>query len=437
MPRPIVLCMLTFASAAVGLTRPALAQSDQEQRSAGYNAILDNIDLLVDNYTRFLARKYDLTEEQDEYTKYLLRERAQEFLNQHDDRLRVLVDRLFEVRTGGDMTQEELIQWGQQVQPIYEEAKQLIIDGNNEWREILTDEQKAIHDGDVKLMYQSFETTEEKLGRILSGEMTVEEFRSPQRARRSSPRSRSPAAAEEPTVSEEEPVVVEPAEPLPPPTARKLTRRQPAPIVGNAEPRVTRPEPTERPARQQTTLRRLDHARPEPDPRATTGGPAPAGHQPANAASQKPESEWEKYVREFIEKYKLNDEQSQKAHAVLEDCQAQRDRYLRGRAEQLEKLDLQVEELKKSNDKNKSNNLTQLADKRKALMAPIDEIFTQQLKPRLERLPTRAQRRAAEAAAKKPASKETPEKRTPPAQKTSVRTTTVKKGKQPAEPKDD
>jgi hypothetical protein len=437
MPRPIVLCVLIFATAAVGLTRPALAQSDEEQRSTGYSAIIDNIDLLVDNYTRFLARKYDLTEEQDEYTKYLLRERAHDFLDQHDDRLRVLVDQLFDVRTGGEMTQEELIQWGQQVQPIYEEAKQLIVDGNNEWREILTDEQKSIHDGDVKLMYQSFETTEEKLGRILSGEMTVEEFRSPQR-RRSSSRSRQPAPAEEPAVGAEEPVVVGPAEPPPPPTARKITPRQRAPVVGNAEPRVTRPEPTERPGRPQTTLRRSDHARPEPEPRATTGGRTPVRHEPAKTTSKKPESQWEKYVREFIEKYKLNDEQSQKAHAVLEDCQAQRDRYLRGRTEQLEKLDHQVEELKKSKDKNKSNNLTQLADKRKKLMAPIDEIFTQQLKPRLERLPTRAQRRAAEvAAAKKPASKQAPEKRTPPTRKTSVRKTTVKKGKQPAEPKDE
>ena len=38
-----------------------------------------------------------------------------------------------------------------------------------------------------------------------------------------------------------------------------------------------------------------------------------------------------------------------------------------------------------------------LATERRKLMKPVDEIFEQRLKPRLDTLPTRAQRRAAHA----------------------------------------
>ena len=126
---------------------------------------------------------------------------------------------------------------------------------------------------------------------------------------------------------------------------------------------------------------------------------------PAKAGRTEPEGAWEKYVREFIERYKLNDEQTQKAHAVLEDCVSQRDRYLRGNKEQIEQLDQQIAELKKSKNKDKAKSLAALTERRNKLTAPIDQIFEERLKPRLERLPTRAQRRAAEAATRKPATK--------------------------------
>lgn len=188
--RYVLMLVMLGMVCCVGAPR-ARAQSDNPQRTAGYSAILDNLDLLVDNYAGFLARKYDLTPEQDEYTRHLLRERADEFFSKHQENLRGLIDRLFDVRSGGQMTQQELIEWGREVQPIYDDAKQVIIEGNNEWREILTDDQKKIHDEDLRMMYESFDSTEEKLGRILSGEMTVDEFRSPQRSRPSSTRARS------------------------------------------------------------------------------------------------------------------------------------------------------------------------------------------------------------------------------------------------------
>lgn len=391
--------VLTLGVVFSGFACPALAQSEERDHTTGYNAIIDNIDLLVDNYTRFLARKYDLTHEQDEYTKFLLRERSYEFLDRHEENLRELVNRLFDVRTGGEMTPAELTDWGQRVKPIYDDAKKLIINGNNEWREILTPAQTRIHDEDLNLMYQSFETTEEQLERIVSGEMTVEEFRSPPRRPRKSSRSETKRPAPPPQGA--------PAASSPPPVQRRAGPTSPPPQDSpRRDAHVIRPAPEAKRTEPKVRERHGERSEPKPEPTKATGGRTPAKRAAPKSSGKQSESAWEKYVREFIARYKLNDEQAQKAHAVLDDCQSQADRYLLGRQAELEKLDRQVEGLKKSKDKQKSKKLSALTNQRNKLMAPIDRIFENQLKPRLERLPTRAQRRAAELAAKKkPASK--------------------------------
>src|SRR5687767_14828931 len=76
-------CALGCAAAAVlwlGSGLPALGQAADEKKresgGGGYNAVIDNIDMLVDNYARFLGRKYTLNEDQDAFTKQLLREKA-------------------------------------------------------------------------------------------------------------------------------------------------------------------------------------------------------------------------------------------------------------------------------------------------------------------------------------------------------------------------
>lgn len=399
----LLLAVLLSACAA-----PTFAQDEQDEgRTAGYNAIIDNIDLLIDNYARFLGRKYDLTEEQDEYTKSLLRERSYEFLNKNEDTLRNVVDRMFDVRSGGDMTPEGLIEWGKTVQPIYDEAKKLITDGNNEWREILTPEQQKLHDEDVRLMLQSFETTEDQLDSILSGEMTVDEFRSPQKNKRRSRRSRNTAQPRQAPA----PVGDDPA-------AAPETRVSRLPENGNAS-------APDRPTRRITREGRVAPGDSGESVEADAGSArdrgvaakrgrtakAPAPRTPGKRTSSRSagkgyESKWDKYVKDFIAKYQLNDEQTQKANAVLADCKAQAAKRLSGHKSQFDMIDKQLESLKKSKDKSKSKTMAALNKQRNKLMEPLDQIFEKQLKPRLEKLPTRAQRRAAEAAAKKkPAAK--------------------------------
>ena len=97
---------------------------------------------------------------------------------------------------------------------------------------------------------------------------------------------------------------------------------------------------------------------------------AAAQTQPAGPL-ERAMTEWELYTARFIEQYRLDAEQSQKALSILKDCQQRARRALaRQRA-----------------------TATSPADPSDSADRLLEAIFTKQLKPRLERLPTRAQRR--------------------------------------------
>lgn len=443
----------------------AAAQTTEERRressggGGGYNAVIDNIDMLIDNYTRFLGRKYDLTGDQDEFTKKLIREKAYAFLDAHEEELRDLFDKMFQARTGGEMTQDDLMNWGKRVVPIFEHAKKIVIAGNEEWRDILNEQQKVIHDGDLKLMEESLQTTEEALSRIVSGEMTVEEFRHPTvgaRRRQRPPQPTPPAEAEvahaegeahadhEVKVAQEangevgdhktantvRPMVrTKPVGPGAdtgaegsngaPPGGQPLPAEPEHPVNPDVPMQPEQEAPPPPPEQPQGEEHAPHEGQPQPPPEPPVAPPATKAPAP-KPPEKNYESEWEKYVRDFIDKYKLDATQTQQAEQILKNSEAQADKYFSGKKAELEAIEKRENELKnvparsptvsggdgpKANPGNRSAELAELSKKREALMAPIAKIFEDSLKPRLEKLPTRAQRKAAEEAARKPAGK--------------------------------
>lgn len=98
---------------------------------------------------------------------------------------------------------------------------------------------------------------------------------------------------------------------------------------------------------------------------------------------------WETYVRRFIARYALDPDQSQKALQVLSQAQ-QRGRELLSRVEK-SFLPLQTELQACTDAERRADLERRIAE----LRAPIDAVFEEELKPRLERLPTREQRRRA------------------------------------------
>lgn len=366
--------------ALVAIVAPAAMafQNPPQEPMTGPLSQVINVPQLVENYARFLARKYSLDEGQERATVEILQKRTQDFLANHEEKIFELYNSMLIVRGGGDMSQQELVDWGKSAMPIYQDAKEIIIGGNAEWRKLLNDQQRAMHDEDVKLMYESFQTTDEQLNRIVLGEMSVDEFRNPPRPGR---RRRAPTPSDPST---HQPInEVTPPAPVAPP--------QESFVDPNNPPTTVQP-PEDAGAQDWPANSGGDQAQQE---NAVASGQQPVRGRAGRgekAVGENFASEWERYVNEFITRYKLDDAQKQAAQKILKDVQEQAHRFVSGKRSQLEMLDKQLASAAKT-----PAAAQKVQAEKQEVLAPIQRMFEKQLKPRLERIPTRAQRQAAEA----------------------------------------
>ncbi len=150
---------------------PAWSQekSDKSKRSApppGVKATarthpndpaLWDVDAMMEEAVKQIARRYNLNADQEQYTRLLLTQRVRSFLDEHESEVRQLLQESAEMRTGlrpNDATAKMV--WAARALPLYEEATRAILEGNEEWGDILDEQQKVTHDKDLKLMQSNF-----------------------------------------------------------------------------------------------------------------------------------------------------------------------------------------------------------------------------------------------------------------------------------------
>lgn len=118
-----------------------------------------------------------------------------------------------------------------------------------------------------------------------------------------------------------------------------------------------------------------------------------------SSAADRFESYWEHYVRRFVDLHQLSTEQVQTARRILRDCQEQARSYCKSMSLEFRRLDSELAEIRERVPPPPLERLQQFDRKYRELMKPIDRIFEESLKPRLEKVPTRAQLEAAARAA--------------------------------------
>lgn len=121
--------------------------------------------------------------------------------------------------------------------------------------------------------------------------------------------------------------------------------------------------------------------------KSDTAGPAPA--------TQPSMGEWERYTRAFIDHYRLDDAQRQRALQVLRECQERAHTHMTRIQNEFELLSKREEAVKRDASATAAQGMEEITTARGELLKPIGLIFERELKPRLERLPTRAQRATA------------------------------------------
>jgi hypothetical protein len=120
-----------------------------------------NVEAMMEEAVQQISRRYNLNKAQEEYTRLLLTRRAKEFLKLYEDDVRKLLKENVDFRIGlKPGTKEALMDWAQRAAPVFNAAKDAILDGNKEWREILTEEQRKTHDADLAQMDANFKNLE-------------------------------------------------------------------------------------------------------------------------------------------------------------------------------------------------------------------------------------------------------------------------------------
>ena len=118
-----------------------------------------NVDQMMENAVLQISRRYNLTKDQENYTRLILTQRVRAFLKDYETDVRELLKDSIDMRLGRQAgTSDALRKWAQRAEPVYQAAMKAILDGNKEWGAILDEQQKKTHEADLAAIRTSFDT---------------------------------------------------------------------------------------------------------------------------------------------------------------------------------------------------------------------------------------------------------------------------------------
>jgi hypothetical protein len=315
------------------------------------------IDLLVE---KRLTRDFGLDEFQAEEMRLLLHERLPKFLAEYQGELEALVSEWLEAASAAEPpTAEFAADWAARLRPIVEETEVMVDGLAEDMREFLNDDQRVLLDGFQAGIQVATRNVKGRLYEFEQGHFDPEiHWVRNREARRRGPKEIKALARQ-----------------------MDVARREA--MEGNVEP-VERPvKPAQIAEKPGSAAGEHELAEPASPAEAQAGS-----ESVTKGKTGEKKDEWTLYVEAFIRRYKLDDEQQQKAQHFLERAQASRDRYLARKGVEMERITKMFQEAK---------NEQQRATVEKAharFQQPLDGMFDR-LKRDLETLPTRAQRRTA------------------------------------------
>lgn len=327
-------------------------QLSQEMNALPPWEVQERYDIL----TTRLADRYMLDAQQEEYLSQLLVRESNDMIGRFGPRLLPVVLEMAETRLNGEpFTPEQAQRWSATMAPVFEEVKVRFDRNLEEMSGILDEEQLAIVRRDYDAGQRRFARVTELGARWMNGEWDPSQW-----GLRNDPiqtgavRARQEADGRTPGA---------PPDAEPHPAAPGAAPAQPAAGAAGAGAEA-----------------------------AGVQGAADRAASPANAAvgAQGP---WADYVRDFIRRFGLDAAQQQRAWIIYDNGVERRDAQNRRLGERLERAG------RRAGDPSAPN--AALEKLTKAKQAGEQVIFDE-MKRRLDRLPTRKQRRDAEAAASQP-----------------------------------
>lgn len=131
--------------------------------------MLWDVEAMMEDAVQQISRRYNLTKEQEDYTRVFLKKRVREFLDKYETDVRELLQESINIRTGKVTEPSALADWAVRAMPVYDAATKAILDGNHEWGVILDEKQKETHEKDLRLMDANFKNVTGTLNRWAEG----------------------------------------------------------------------------------------------------------------------------------------------------------------------------------------------------------------------------------------------------------------------------
>jgi hypothetical protein len=367
----LVVVLSTLTLITVGAKAQQAEQPPQNPEQGNPFAMWD-VQKMIDRATSQVVKRYALTPEQETFTRNLMATGVNNFLDKNEGPIRDIFAQAIKYQISGSPPPPEKVkEWTAQITPMFDEAKGMIVAGNRDFREILSDDQKKIHDIDLKIMEKNFTDAEQRLDRWREGDFNPErDFGSNNKKDRKAAAQRAPVAPAAP------PAAVETQAP------EAVTETPPAP----------------------------------PAPAAPQPAAPSRAVSPGYASTDRTADLWEMYVRRFIQNYQLDQSQSNLAMQILEETKKRANEYLASRKDEYQKLQTQLASA--AGDQAASGEiLKQIGE----LNKPVQEDLFNEMKQRLDQIPTEAQRKAYDAAHPKKATASAPASRPVASRPTATR----------------
>lgn len=166
--------MPCFADVEADKSKKPPVEDAAEALDAGQVPAAATIERIMEQAARNITARYNLNDVQTEETRKLMKREVYRFLKAHENEVWPAIRDLLAAELGAKPpdSREEKMRLGKAARPLVKLAEEAIFGANEEWRLILTQEQKSVHDFDLSEMRKTFKKIDENFGEWEKGRST-------------------------------------------------------------------------------------------------------------------------------------------------------------------------------------------------------------------------------------------------------------------------
>ncbi len=168
-------CMIGMIALMAMTGGPLNAQSPRQpttREAFGGSPLFWSTETIMELWVRQVTRYYNLSPEQEDYTRKLMAQRVKSFLKDYERDVRALMAEYMDYQTSQELPPPDVaMDFARRAGPLVAAMRREIFEGNMAWREILDDEQRSRHDRDLEQMTAWFDNLSRGLSRWERGEV--------------------------------------------------------------------------------------------------------------------------------------------------------------------------------------------------------------------------------------------------------------------------